>query len=189
MADMDKFFLHRANTALVVVDVQERLVKAMKDSVLERLVRNCSRLIKGAGILKVPVVVTEQYPKGLGHTVAELAELASAPAVEKMSFSCCGASAFTDGLAQSGIRNVILTGMEAHVCVYQTMLDLLAKGYRVHLVRDAVCSRNKQDFLAAMNNATAAGAVVATTEMVLFQLLGGADAPEFKEISKLVKEG
>jgi nicotinamidase-related amidase len=185
---MSRFKLDREQAVLVVVDVQERLVPAMPQKVYKRLLKTIDMLVKGAKALGVPVIATEQYPRGLGHTVSDLADACKETVVEKVSFGCCGEPNFMDEIKKTGRTQVILTGMEAHVCVYQTVLGLLEAGYHVHLVSDAICSRNKNDFLAGVDNAQAAGAVVATAEMVLFQLLQQAGTPEFKVVSGLVKD-
>lgn len=184
---LDKYMLQPERCALVIVDVQERLVKAMNEKVLAGLTENIERLQEVAALFELPVVTTEQYPKGLGHTVERLKERGLGECIEKVSFSCCGEDSFVKRLAELDVESVLLTGMESHVCVYQTALDLLSRGYKVHLIKDAVCSRKKLDYQTALTNMAAAGAVVSTTEMVLFQLVRGADAPQFKAVSKLVK--
>jgi len=181
------FWLDREQAVLVVVDVQQRLVPAMETAVYERVRRTIEMLVEGAALLGVPVVATEQYPKGLGPTVEELAAACRNRVVEKVSFGCCGEPDFLAWLRQLGRSQVIVTGMEAHVCVYQTVLGLLDAGYRVHLLRDAVCSRGKVDWLCALENAARAGAVVSTAETALFQMLRNSAVPEFKAISALVK--
>ena len=186
--DMNRFSLDREQAILVVIDVQERLVPAMPKKVYRKLRKSIEMLIKAAGELGVPVVATEQYPRGLGHTVAELESACKETVIEKVSFGCCGEPAFLDVLKKHGRSQVILSGMEAHVCVYQTVIGLLESGYLVHLVSDAICSRHKNDYLAGVDNARAAGAVITTTEMALFQLLKEAGTPEFKVVSGLIKE-
>ena len=186
--DLNKFMLDREQAVLVVVDVQERLVPAMPKKVYKKLRKSIDMLIKAAVELGVPVLTTEQYPRGLGHTVSELDSACKQTVIEKVSFGCCGESTFMDKLKELGRSQVILTGMEAHVCVYQTVLGLLESGYHVHLVGDAICSRNKNDYLAGVDNARCAGAVVTTTEMALFQMLQKAGTPEFKVVSGLVKD-
>lgn len=181
------FQLEREQAVLVVIDVQERLVPAMKEKVYRKIKANIETMVAGAKQLGIPVVTTEQYPRGLGHTVPELAEICGETVIEKVSFGCCGEPKFNAQLKTIGRKQVIVTGMEAHVCVYQTVLGLLEAGYAVHLLRDAICSREKDNFQAAISNAAAAGAVVSTTEMALFQLLKEAGTPEFKAVSKLVK--
>ena len=169
-----------------MVDVQERLAAVMDRK--EQVLDNCRRLIEGAKILDVPIAVTEQYPKGLGPTEEELrGALLSYEPFEKLTFSCCGEPSFTSALESLGRRTIILAGMETHVCVLQTALDLLRGGYGVHLVRDAVCSREKENWITGVDLMRDAGAVITSTETVLFQLLGKAGTEEFKAISKLVK--
>ncbi|WP_298038275.1 isochorismatase family protein [uncultured Desulfuromonas sp.] len=186
--DLSKFWLSAEKAVLVVVDVQERLVPAMDAIVYARVRKSIGLLLQGAEILQVPVIATEQYPRGLGHTVPELAAACRDGAVEKVSFGCCGDGGFVDRLGAQDRPQVIVTGMEAHVCVYQTVLGLLEGGYNVHLVRDAICSRGKTDFLTGVENAARAGATVTTAEMALFQMLRAAGTPEFKAVSALIKE-
>ena len=187
MTLLEKFFLDRNSAQLVVVDVQEKLCRAMNPQVLEKLTGNISILLAAAAELGLPAVATEQYVKGLGETLPVLKEKLTAPSLEKMTFSCCGGDGFLETLAASGRRQVILTGMETHVCVLQTALELLAEGYAVHLVCDAVMSRRKENWETALATLTAAGAVLTTTEAVLFQLLRVAGSEEFKKLSKLVR--
>jgi len=187
MTLMDRFFLDRDNAQLVVVDVQEKLCRAMDTKVLEQLTGNVSILLDAAAELGLPALATEQYVKGLGATLPVLREKLSGPSLEKMTFSCCGGDGFLEALAKSGRRQVILTGMETHVCVLQTALELLSAGYVVHLVCDAVMSRRKANWETALRTLTAAGAVLTSTEAVLFQLLKVAGTEEFKKLSKLVR--
>ena len=176
--------IRREKAALVVVDIQEKLLPAIFEK--ERLVENGVRLIKGAVILGVPVFATEQYPKGLGSTVPEIVSACKDfVALDKVSFSACGAAGFSEALRN--LTDVILCGMETHVCVLQTALDLVEAGCAVFVVADAISSRtvvNHQIGLARMREA---GAVIVTTEMVLFELLGKAGTAEFKQILELVK--
>lgn len=184
---LSKFKLERHKAALIVVDMQERLAPAMDQKVYEKVRASTDLLVQGAKELGVPVLATEQYPKGLGHTVPELQSACEQKVVEKTSFGCCGEPTFMEALAELGVTEVIVTGMEAHVCVYQTVIGLLDHDFQVHLVRDGICSRNRVDFETSLDNARAAGAVVTTAETVLFQMLQHAKAPEFKAISSLVK--
>lgn len=186
--DLDKFKLNAEEAVLVVIDIQERLVPAMPQDVYLRLRDTVAMLIEMAGLLGIPVVATEQYPKGIGHTVPELAAACNKTVVEKVSFGCCGEPAFLEALKNTGRTRVLITGMEAHVCVYQTVLGLLEEGYPVHLIRDAICSRNKTDYLAGVANAGQAGAVVTTAEIVMFQLLKESTHEQFRAVSRLVKE-
>jgi len=178
--------LVRAKAALVVIDIQERLLPMIFES--ERVVRNAVRLIKGARALGIPVLVTEQYKKGLGATTAAVAaEIADLPLMEKMAFSACGAAGFEKALKAKKISDVILCGIEAHVCVSQTCIDLLDKGFRVFVVVDAMSSRTTDNHFIAVERMRDAGGVVASTEMVLFELLEKAGTDEFKQILALVK--
>lgn len=186
--DLDKFWLTPAQTVLVVIDVQSKLTPAMPHKIYERMRATTAMLVESARLLEIPVVTTEQYPQGIGHTVPELAAACAGGVIEKTSFGCCGEPAFLAALDRLGRRRVIVTGMETHVCVYQTVLGLLGAGYAVHLVRDAICSRHKEDFRAGVSNAARAGALVVTAEMVLFQLLRDSRHEQFRAISKLIKE-
>ncbi|AJE04042.1 hydrolase [Geobacter pickeringii] len=187
MGVMETFFLDRNQAVLVVVDVQEKLCLAMDQEVLAQLTRNTGILLEAARELGIPVIVTEQYVKGLGCTVPELREKFDGNAYEKMAFSCCGDQAFLNRLAELGRRQIIVTGMETHVCVLQTILELRERGYHVHLVKDAVMSRKKGNWKVGIDAAAAAGAVVTSTEAALFQLLRVAGTEEFKKLSKLVR--
>ena len=186
--DLDKFWLDTENTILVVIDIQEKLVTAMPPKVYARMRATTAMLVEAASLLGIPVLTTEQYPKGIGHTVAELSSACAQGVLEKTSFGCCGVPAFLAALQKLGRRQVLVTGMEAHVCVYQTVLGLLAAGYHVNLVRDAICSRHKEDFRAGVSNAARAGALVVTAELALFQLLKDSRHMQFRAVSGLVKE-
>ncbi len=185
--DLGKFKLDAEKAVLVVIDIQERLVPAMPQDVYLRLRNTVKILVDAATLLGVPIVTTEQYPKGIGHTVAELADACNGALVEKVSFGCCGEPNFLAALKETGRSQVIVTGMEAHVCVYQTVLGLLEDGYHVHLVRDAICSRYKIDYLTGVDNAGQAGAVVTSAETVLFQMMQESTHEKFREVSKLIK--
>jgi isochorismate hydrolase len=185
--NLDRYRLDREKAVLLVVDVQQKLIPSMDPAVYASILRNIDLLIKGTAELKIPVLATEQYSKGLGKTVPELSAACESIVVEKMTFGCCGEPEFLERLRDLGRSQVIVTGMEAHVCVYQTVLGLLEGGYGVHLVRDAIISRGKIDYLSALDNAARAGAVVTTAETVLFQLLYTAAAPEFKAVSGMIK--
>ncbi len=183
-----RFFLDAADSVLLVIDVQERLCKAMDEQVLGHLTGNTGILLEAAAELELPVLVTEQYVKGLGETVPELKQkMEAAPRLEKMSFSCCGCNDFIEQLRATGRRQIVVTGMETHVCVLQTVIELLDAGYVVHLVQDAVMSRSEQNRLAALSMMQQAGAVISCTESVLFQWLKVAGTDSFKKLSKLVK--
>jgi len=182
----DKFILNRNNAALVLIDIQDRLVPAM--SRREQVFANCLNLIEAAGLLDIPVVVTEQYPKGLGPTVCEIRDaLPLYTPIEKVTFDCCGSDGFNDAVRALGREQLVIAGMETHVCVLQTCLSLLDNGYQVHLVSNAVCSRKKEDYIAGREMMRDAGAVITCTETVLFQILERAGTPEFKTISRLIR--
>jgi nicotinamidase-related amidase len=178
--------LDRQHTALLIIDIQERVHAVMRYR--ELVESNAHKLIRGCQLLNVPIFLTEQYPKGLGHTIASIryALQATLP-VQKMTFSCCGNEEIVTALQEKGIRQVVLAGIETHVCVMQTALDLLAQNFQVHVARDAVSSRRELDHDTALQRLAQAGAVVTTTEAVLFELMIRADTPEFKEVSKLIK--
>lgn len=179
--------LRAQESVLVVVDVQERLLPVIHDHA--RVVRNAGMLLKAAGALSVPVLVTEQYPRGLGPTVEAVRAClpADAPVIEKITFASTGEPLFNATLAEFGRRQVVLCGTEAHVCVLQTALGLLEAGYGVHLVADAVSSRTPANHAAALDRLRAAGITIVTTEMVLFEWMERAGTPVFKVISALVK--
>ena len=183
---MDKFLLDKNDVVLVFVDIQERLAAVMADR--QRVVDNCLHLIEVAKLLDIPVLLNEQYPKGLGPTVNEIREaLHPYEPLEKLTFSCCRGGAFLKSLEALGKKKVILAGMETHVCVLQTVIDLLRAGYPVHLVKDATCSRTADNFNTAAEFMRDAGAVITCTETILFQLLEKAGTNEFKAISKRIK--
>ncbi len=176
------------NPVLVVVDVQERLFAAMEPDRRDEMIRNLKILVPAARRLDLPIVFTEQYPKGLGRTLPELSSLVpDARPLEKTAFSCCAAAGFPERLADAHADHVVLAGVEAHVCVLLTALDLLARGVRVSIVADAVCSRRGESRELALAQARQAGVVVTSTETIVFGLLGHADTDAFREIAKLLR--
>jgi nicotinamidase-related amidase len=177
--------LDKSKAALVVVDIQEGFRNAISD--FGRVAARAAIAVRGFQILGLPVMVTEQYPKGLGRTAEELAGVLPRDfdAIEKTAFSSCGASAFVDGL--KGIEQVVLCGLETHVCVNQTAHDLLDRGFQVHLLTDAVCSRFDQDKTAGLEKMRSSGVVASSVEMALFELMRDARADEFKQIQSLIK--
>ncbi|MBI5640530.1 MAG: hydrolase [Nitrospirae bacterium] len=183
---MDKFLINKDEAVLVIVDIQERLAAVMSER--QKVVDNCLHLVETAKLLDIPVILNEQYPKGLGPTVIEIKEaLRHVAPLEKLTFSCCRGDSFPAGLASTDRKKVILAGMETHVCVLQTCVDLLKQGYAVHAVSDAICSRTKENYTTAIEFMRDAGAVITCTETVLFQLLEKAGTEEFKIISKRIK--
>lgn len=175
-----------ADTSLLVIDVQEKLLA--KVPAAETLVRNVAFLVDGAKLLGVPVQATEQYPKGLGSTVPELAKRLPEPRPDKVAFSCCAIPAVVDNFRRTARSKVVLTGIETHVCVLQTALDLLAQDFRVYVPVDAVASRFAVDHDLALQRLEQAGAVLTTAETVVFEWVGGAGTPQFKAVSHLVQE-
>ena len=170
--------LERDRAALVVVDVQEGF---RPYAVFEGVATSCAKLLSGARILGVPALVSEQYPKGLGHSAPELG-LQDEPRIEKTVFSAARA----EGFDLQGREQAIVCGIEAHVCVSQTVLDLIAQGVEVHVPADAVGSRHDIDYERGLERLERAGAVVGTVEAALFELLERAGTPEFKEVQKLI---
>lgn len=174
------------NTVVVLVDVQERLLGAMHDR--EALVASLKRLLRGAAALGVPVIVTEQIPEKLGETVPDLAAAAGSPkALVKSCFSCAGAPAFLDRIRGLGRTQVVLCGIETHVCVYQTARDLLDAGYHVEVVADAVSSRSPENRRIALDRLAREGAAVTSVEMALFELQRVASGETFKTLLGVVK--
>ncbi|MBI5632046.1 MAG: hydrolase [Nitrospirae bacterium] len=183
---MEKFILKRDKSLLVIVDIQERLAVAMTEK--ERVVVNTLHLIESARLLGLPLLITEQYPKGLGPTLPEVRNAVQTYApIEKITFSCCGEKFFMEAVQETEKKQIILIGMETHVCVLQTCIDLLQADYDVHVVADAVCSRTDANYRTALEYMRDAGAVITCTETVLFQLLVKAGTEEFKAISKRIK--
>ena len=182
----DGYLLNKEDAVLLIIDIQERLAIVMKEK--DRVVKNTQHLIELAKMTAMPVVVTEQYPKGLGRTVPELRSVLpeNAP-IEKISFDCCGQSGFLEELKAHSKKTVIVAGMETHICVLQTTLGLLRAGVNVHLVQDAVCSRIEENWRTGIEFMRDAGAVVTCTETVLFQLLKVAGTEEFKKISQRIR--
>ena len=185
-----KRVVNREDAVLIVVDIQERLVPAIHPELYERALKNMKIAIEAAGTLGLPIVLTEQYPRGLGRTVPDVMKaLEGKPfqLVEKLTFSCARDEGFLSTLADTGRRQAILIGMETHVCVYQTSVDLTHAGYEVFVLDDAVSSRflhNYQSGIAALRDA---GIVVVSTETAVFQLMKVAATPEFKKISSLLR--
>ncbi|MGI6452050.1 MAG: isochorismatase family protein [Syntrophomonadaceae bacterium] len=183
---MEKFFIKRQNTVLVIIDLQEKLLAAMNE---RNIVCNNTRLLlEAAHLFDIPVVITEQYPKGLGPTVQEIKEVLPEKYyfIEKTAFS-----AYTEEMQQTlssiGKNTVIVTGSETHVCVFQTVRHLLEADYNVHVALDAVCSRFSVNYHNGLDLMKEMGAVINNTETILFDLLQRSGTPEFKKISPLLK--
>jgi nicotinamidase-related amidase len=190
MAELDgrhPALLRRDSTGLVLVDVQERFRPVIDG--FDEVAAACGLLAEGFGVLGRPVLASEQYPKGLGETVPEVARRLppGTTRVEKLRFSACGVDAFDKALAEAGCRAWVVGGIEAHVCVSQTAHDLLARGYEVHVAADAVSSRTARNRSLGLARMAAAGAVVTSAEMALFEMLERAGSDEFRRISRLVR--
>ena len=177
----------RTDSQLVLIDAQEKLCAVMPADALPAVLRNCSILLQAARLLDVPAIHNEQYTRGLGATLPELAQwLPAETRVEKTCFSCCQESAFCDQLDDTR-RQVVLAGMEAHICVLQTALQLQEKGRQVFVVEDAVISRNPAHHANAMSRLRHAGVIVSNTESVVFEWLKVAEGDAFKQIASLIK--
>ena len=178
--------LEASNTALVIVDVQEKLTPVMHEK--DKLLDSLRRLISGAQVLELPIVLTEQNPAGLGPTVPEISQLLSGvEPITKFSFSCCGEDGYVKELAGLGRKQFLVAGIETHVCVYQTVVDMVGLGYEVQVVEDAVSSRASQNKEVGLDRMKCGGASLTTTEIAQFELLKVAEGPKFKEILKIVR--
>jgi nicotinamidase-related amidase len=176
--------LSRENTILIVVDIQGNLVRVMDDQAF--LIENNQKLIKGMHVLGIPVLVTEQNP--LGPTIPEIADLLpGVQAITKDSFSCCVEEKFISAVRATKRKQILMTGIEAHVCVYQTAIDMLAMGYEVHLAADAVSSRTARNREIGIRKMTDSGAILTSAEMALFELLKTASDPKAKDLFKIIK--
>ncbi|MFH0824904.1 MAG: hydrolase [Pseudomonadota bacterium] len=178
--------LQRDNTVLVLIDVQEKLLNAMhgKDALLAATVK----MVQGAKVLGLPIVWTEQNPKGLGSTVPEVKDLlADSKPITKLSFSCCGEKPFVSRLDELGCKQVLIGGIECHVCVYQTVADLCAQGFDVQVVADTVSSRTPENRAVGLERCRDVGARVTSVETALFELLKVAEGDRFKAMLKVVK--
>ncbi len=178
----------RSGIALVVIDMQEKFRPAIHQ--FPRVVENCSKLIHAFKLFGIPIVHTEQYPQGIGPTVAELADILGGGAekpIEKLEFSCMRNKEFKDRLKALGAETLVICGVEAHVCVLQTALDAARIGLEVYLVEDAVSSRKESDWKTALTRAPQSGVYSVSTEMLIFQLLDKAGTEEFKAVQKIVK--
>lgn len=178
--------LRRDTTALLIIDIQEKILSAMNNA--EMVVDNTLKLIKGFKILNIPIFYTEQYPKGLGPTASVLLEeLHGLSSIQKLTFSCFGADNLFARLIDNKISQVVVAGIESHVCVQQTALDLIANGFQVNVPADAVSSRRALDYDISLRRLARHKAEITTTESVLFELLNICGTDEFKAISKIVK--
>ncbi len=178
--------IKRENSAGLIIDIQGKLFPHMDNN--KALLKKCITLIEGLKVLEVPLVITEQYPKGLGNTVDDIAALVAQDLhIEKIAFSCCDEPAVLQAVPMQNRKTIIICGIEAHVCVLQTVVDLHAAGYTAVVVEDCISSRNQEDKRVAVERMRAEGAVITTCESILFELARVAGTDEFKAISRLVK--
>jgi nicotinamidase-related amidase len=178
--------LSTTSTGLLIIDIQEKILAVMQNP--EMVTANTIKLIKGFKVLGLPIFFTEQYPKGLGHTVQQIAdELRGISPIQKMSFSCFGAENLLRDINEKHISQIVVAGIESHVCVQQTVLDLLANDLQVNIAADAVSSRKGIDYKTALERMCSNGAEITTAEAILFELLIVCGTEEFKAVSKIVK--
>jgi len=178
--------LKKEKTALLIIDLQERILPVIRN--YETVLENTVKLIKGFKAMQLPIYFTEQYPNGLGPTSQKiLEELSGYTAYQKMSFSCFGAENLFDEFHKKKLSQVVICGVESHVCVQQTVLDLMANDYQINVAADAVSSRKEIDYNIALKRMRTLGAEITTAESILFELLEICGTPEFKEVSKIVK--
>jgi nicotinamidase-related amidase len=178
--------LKKEHTGIVVVDIQVKLMAVMRRK--EVVIENIKRLLSLSKLYNLPVVLTEQYPRMMGSTMPEISEaLTASEPIEKMDFNCCAVEDFNERLESTGLRNIILSGVETHVCILQTCLSLLDRGYVVHVPQDGVDSRTEENWHVGLELMRQAGAVITSTETVVFQFLKKAGTGEFKEMLKIIK--
>jgi nicotinamidase-related amidase len=182
-------FIRRENLSLVVIDMQERLMSAIPEEKRESTIKNAAVLIQAAKTFEIPITVTEQYPRGLGPTIAEIKDCVGDgfQPIEKVVFSCARSPEFRSAIEGTHKREALICGIETHVCVLQTVIDMINNGYVLYVPADAVASRKDLDWEKGISLIERAGAVVGTTEAFVFQLLERAGTEEFKKISKLIK--
>lgn len=180
---------HAKHSQLLVIDIQERLTSAMPVDVLENVIKNNNILLNAANELDIPVIHSEQYPKGLGNTLNAITEQLpeSSTCVTKTSFACSDTEGFNELIAKQKRQQVIITGIESHICVLQSAIQLQRQGYVVHVVEDAICSRNKHNHKNAVARLRQSNIIVNNVESVLFEWLRDATHPKFKTLSKLIK--
>lgn len=180
--------VNRNDSQLLIVDMQAKLMPSFDDTVRQKLIRNCQWLIKMARLFEVPLSVTEQYPQGLGKTIPEL-DLDEIEKPDKKYFTCAECLNWPAAFDEQQSRpKIVVAGIEAHVCVQQTVLDLLSLGYRVYLPVDAVASRFTQDYKTALKRLSNSGATLTTTESILFEWCETSGTDEFKQLSKMLRE-
>jgi nicotinamidase-related amidase len=179
-------FISCEGTTLTVIDVQEKLLPLIVDR--DKIVKNIVKPIKFAKIMNIPIILTEQYPKGLGRTVEEVKKvLPGIHPIEKTTFNCFGSEEFKERLSRMGLSTLVITGVETHVCINQAVLDAVDK-FKVYVISDAVSSRTKENWQIGLERMRDNGATISSTEMLMYELLGDAKTKEFKECSALLKE-
>ncbi|MCK4758214.1 MAG: hydrolase [Thermoplasmata archaeon] len=178
--------IDREKLALVIIDIQDKLFHNIHDG--ESMKDNVIKLIEFSKIMGIPIILSEQYPKGLGQTIEEIrAALPSYDPLDKSSFSCCGEEDFEKRLLKLGARTIAITGIECHVCVFQTARDMLARGYVVHIISDGVSSRARENWKVGIDRMRELGATISSTEMFMFEVMEKAGTQEFKEVVPLLK--
>jgi nicotinamidase-related amidase len=188
MNDFKRFskLLKPEKTALLIIDIQERILPVISNH--QRVVENTLKLIQGFKVIGLPIYYTEQYPKGLGPTVSSITDaLGELKPFDKMSFSCSGAKDLFEEFKKKNLSQIVVCGIESHVCVQQTVLDLIENGFQVNLAADVVSSRKEMDYYTSLERMRYHGVEVTTTESILFELLNVCGTPHFKEVSKIVK--
>jgi len=188
MSEVKRFnkLLIPENTTLLIIDIQERILPVMNN--FQRVVDNTLKLIKGFKVIVLPIYFTEQYPIGLGPTLTSITDaLGDLKPFDKMSFSCSGAADLFEEFKKKNLSQIVVCGIESHVCIQQTVLDLLENGFQVNVAADAVSSRKEIDYHTSLERMRYHGAEVTTTESILFELLNVCGTSQFKEVSKIVK--
>lgn len=185
---MTDYSINSSDSLLMIIDIQERLFQAMESTTQDSLKKNCAILINTSKEFNIPIIITEQYRKGLGETIPEIKEPAGDSVnLEKLYFNCMKDEVINKAVVQTGKKTIIITGIESHICVFQTALSLITSGMKVIIASDAVASRRKQDYKAALKVLSEAGALVYPTETIAFMILEKAGTPEFKKLSPLFK--
>ena len=177
--------MDRDNTALVVIDLQEKFLPVIHN--IKEVISNAEKVIKIFKILKMPIMITEQYPKGLGKTVESISNLIETEPIEKISFSCFGEEKFLESIGKYNMKNLVLLGIESHVCVLNTAIDAIKRGYVPYVVVDATSSRKKIDYEISLKRMVQENIYLTTSEILFYRLLEKAGTPEFREISKIIK--
>jgi len=179
--------MNEKNTAIICIDLQEKLVNMLSENEKIKIENNAAKLLKTASILNLPTIITEQYPKGLGSTIDKIKEITDFEIIEKTTFSALQTDDFINAFNKIKSKNIVVFGIETHICVYQTVIDLLEKNYTVYVVKDVCGSRNQDNYDTALELLKQKGAYIATLEIILFNLLKSSKHPNFKEIQALIK--